>query len=124
MKIAFQHGWMANKPPLVPEEAAQMQSDWEKFLASRGIFNLEDVPQMKWGIQHRRDNKLDGYRSWLHRENQFIKLFHTRQDARDFLEKKFGLMRDRLDLFKEPHGCKMPRVVKLLSGSIIYQSGI
>ena len=67
----------------------------------------------KWGILFHSDNKLDGER--LHFVSEVIgpKLFQTRVAARAYRAERFGYIKDRKDLQKEPHGWKWPKVVKL-----------
>lgn len=40
-------------------------------------------------------------------------LFKTKREARAFIVEKFGYMRTRPDLRREPHGWRMPRPVKV-----------
>lgn len=70
--------------------------------------------EKRWAIQFRSKNSLDGYRSHLVRENGQVLLFNTRSQARDFVNKNYGYIKDRNDLKKEPHGWKIPRVVKIV----------
>jgi hypothetical protein len=80
-----------------------------------------DNTQLWWAIESRSDNWLDGLTSHLVRDwmthtdgirNQ-VKLFDTRQLARTWNEKVNGYIRYRPDLLNEPHGWKMPRVVRV-----------
>ena len=41
-----------------------------------------------------------------------VGLFPTRQAARDFNKAQYGYIKERGDLRAEPHGWKMPQVVK------------
>ncbi len=77
----------------------------------------------KWGIQWRSNNKLDGYREYLignarqHRHNPDLSwlplLFDTRHKARLYCQHQYGYIQKSKDLKIEPHGWKMPRVVKV-----------
>lgn len=78
----------------------------------------------RWAIQWRQDNWLDGKTSHLviDREirNSFTlkitgmpKLFFTRREASIWNERQYGYIKYRDDLRGEPHGWKMPRVVKV-----------
>jgi len=40
-------------------------------------------------------------------------LFRTRQQARDYNNKHNGYIRQRVDLQTEPHGWKIPKIVKV-----------
>jgi hypothetical protein len=41
-------------------------------------------------------------------------LFHTRREARLYIDEKFGYIRRRIDLRVEPHGWRMPRAVRVV----------
>ena len=71
-----------------------------------------------WMIKHITDNKLDGHREhyeWCgyRRPGYGPLFFRTRQEARDANEAWHGYIKRRPDLRTEPHGWKMPRVVKV-----------
>ena len=71
-------------------------------------------PIRLWGVLWRSKNKLDGYREvllWEHPKR--LALFDTRREARDWIEKKFGYIKTRDDLRREPHGWKMPVAVRV-----------
>jgi len=53
------------------------------------------------------------YDSYIMWENLMPLLFLTRQEARDSIEGRFGYMRGRLDLKREPHHWRMPIAVKV-----------
>ena len=68
----------------------------------------------RWAIQFRSNNQLDGYRSFLMcGDDCNVVLFSTREEARKYNQTRYGYIKDRADLKKEPHGWKMPRVVKV-----------
>ena len=69
-----------------------------------------------WALKWRSENRLDGkheYLMWSHfptiGENG---LFATRQEARDYNKKHYSYIKRSPDLRAEPHGWKMPQVVK------------
>lgn len=68
---------------------------------------------MRWAIEWRSDNWLDG------RCRRFIwngtqpHLFETRAKARAFIAEKYDYFARRPDLRAEPHGWRMPRAVKV-----------
>lgn len=62
----------------------------------------------------RSKNKLDGYREvllWEHPKR--LALFDTRREARAWITKEFGYIKEREDLKREPHGWKMPVAVRV-----------
>lgn len=72
-----------------------------------------------WAAEWRSNNRLDGERRHLIHDSHhhgchgqhFPLMFHTRAEARAFIEEKFGYIRERPDLQAEPHGWMMPRPV-------------
>lgn len=65
--------------------------------------------QTAWSLKWRSENRLDGKYEYLMASVQF----DTRLKAREYLSEHYGYMRDRPDLMREPHGWKMPLVVKV-----------
>ena len=61
-----------------------------------------------WVAKWRSNNKLDGKKEHIIYENLYPALFRTRRECREFIEKKYGYIRERLDLQLEPHGWMMP----------------
>jgi hypothetical protein len=79
-----------------------------------------DKTRLFWAIERRSDNWLDGKAShlqtwWnLHPSvNCQVMLFNSRSSAREFNHKENGYIKHRPDLMNEPHGWKMPRVVRV-----------
>ena len=77
---------------------------------------------MTWAIKWRSVNKLDGDCSHLMGEPRSfqteksgykIMCFETRQQARDHVRQHYSYIKDRKDLQREPHGWRMPQVVKV-----------
>lgn len=76
-----------------------------------------------WAIKWRSENHLDGKREYLlggarhERPSPFggykTMVFETRREARQYINKHYGYMRRRKDLRDEPHGWRMPSVVKV-----------
>lgn len=69
-----------------------------------------------WAVEHHAINRLDGDRRWLSGQPNGTTrtlLFATRDAARKHVEKTHGYLRNRPDLQAEPHGWRMPRVVKV-----------
>jgi hypothetical protein len=85
-----------------------------------------------WAAEWRSVNRLDGDTRHLihdtdHREchaQHFPLLFHTRREARAFIEEKFGYIRERPDLRSEPHGWRVPQpvLVQVLPTSAIEEA--
>ena len=68
----------------------------------------------QWAAMWHSENGLDGVDEHLIRDPiGIIKLFRSREEARDFIEKQYGYIRRRPDLKAEPHGWRIPRPVKL-----------
>ncbi len=69
----------------------------------------------KWAIVWRSENKLDGVtRHFMGEANVgMTQLYRTRKEARTERDLRWGYFRDREDLKREPHGWKMPQVVKV-----------
>jgi hypothetical protein len=72
-----------------------------------------------WGILWKSDNQLDGktehfiFGSFYEPRGPGPSLFKTRAEARAFRDKHYGYIRTREDLKREPHGWKLPRVVRV-----------
>ena len=70
----------------------------------------------RWGILWRSDNRLDGRRRHLVGDATLtvpMRLFRTRGEAREYIKSEYGYIAERPDLRTEPHGWKMPIVVKV-----------
>jgi hypothetical protein len=74
-----------------------------------------------WAILQASDCKLDGQRQWL-AGHMFSDrplgpahwaLFHTRREARSYVREHLGYIAKRPDLRAEPHGWKIPKVVRV-----------
>lgn len=65
--------------------------------------------QTAWSLKWRSENRLDGKCEYLMASVRF----DTRRQAREYLSETYGYLRDRPDLTREPHGWKMPKVVKV-----------
>ena len=66
-----------------------------------------------WAGQWHTKNKLDGETKHILYENCLPMLFHTRREAREYINKKYGYIRTRPDLRAEPHGWRLPTAVKV-----------
>jgi hypothetical protein len=69
-----------------------------------------------WSIKWRSQNRLDGKVEYLlgttvHPSRTV--LFETRRQAIEYREREFGYLRKRPDLRREPHGWKMPLVMRV-----------
>jgi len=69
---------------------------------------------MPWAIKWKSESKLNGKREFLIGLDGYTTIvFRLRKDARTFCKEKFGYIKTRKDLRSEPHGWKMPQVVKV-----------
>ena len=67
-----------------------------------------------WGLKWRSVNRLDGKTEYIMFNDRLPLLFVTRREARAYARQKYGYIRDRLDLRREPCGWRMPRPVKVV----------
>jgi hypothetical protein len=67
----------------------------------------------RWGLLWRSENCLDGKRQHLCCESCVPVLFRTRQEARDYADRRYGYIRTRPDLQTEPHGWRLPLPVRV-----------
>lgn len=76
-----------------------------------------------WALKWISDSRLDGHTEhimgdWKRKEatrgGSPWATFRTRAEARAYRDENFGYFRDRPDLRAEPHGWKMPQVVKVV----------
>ena len=66
-----------------------------------------------WGVEWHSKNRLDGDQRAIMWENCLPLMFPTRQLARDYIVRKYGYIRHRADLRREPHGWRMPQAVRV-----------
>jgi hypothetical protein len=66
-----------------------------------------------WGLLWRSCSFLDGRREHLIREDCLVKMFRTRREARAYAQEKYGYIKTREDLRREPHGWRMPAPVRV-----------
>jgi len=67
----------------------------------------------RWGIEWHSKNKLDGDKRQIIWSAGKPLFFLTRQEAREWIKLKYGYIKNRPDLQKEPFGWKMPQAVKV-----------
>ena len=65
-----------------------------------------------WGLVWRSDNRLNGRTRYLIWDCGRPLLFNTRWEARHYRDEVYGYIRSRPDLQAEPHGWKIPAVVR------------
>lgn len=71
-------------------------------------------PRILWGLEWQSENRRDGLtRHLVNLPNTLPALFRTRREAREYRRKRYGYIQRRRDLQAEPHGWKMPRVVRV-----------
>lgn len=66
-----------------------------------------------WALKWRSKNKMDGYRECFIYDFGFPLLFISRKVAREYVKQNYSYIAKRLDLQREPHGWKVPRVVRI-----------
>jgi hypothetical protein len=71
-----------------------------------------------WALKWRSECRLDGRTEHLmlfghYGQQHWPAVFMTRSAARAFREEKYGYIRRRPDLRREPHGWKLPSIVKV-----------
>lgn len=66
-----------------------------------------------WGVEWHSKNKLDGNQRYIMWENCLPLIFPTRQQARDYITRRYGYIRHRSDLRREPHGWRVPQAVRV-----------
>lgn len=69
----------------------------------------------KWGLLWRTTTRLDGLREHLIFEGCAPVMFQTRHEARAYANEKFGYIKTRQDLQREPHCWRVPQPVQLLA---------
>jgi hypothetical protein len=67
----------------------------------------------RWGALWRSKNRREGRCEHLMFENYVPVFFLSKRDAREWIDKKWGYIRKRPDLQREPHGWKMPVPVRV-----------
>lgn len=67
----------------------------------------------RWALLSDKTTQLDGRRVHLIYEDCLPVLFRTRREARKYAEKRFGYIKSRPDLRREPHCCRMPKAVRV-----------
>jgi hypothetical protein len=67
----------------------------------------------RWGLLSDTTTQLDGRRVHLIFEHCLPVIFRTRQEAREYANKRFGYIKNRPDLRREPHCCRMPKAVRI-----------
>ncbi len=68
----------------------------------------------RWGIKWISDNRLEGHKEHFTGTPEGWEVFRTRSEARNFRDARYGYIKDRPDLKAEPHGWKLPKVVKVI----------
>ena len=69
-----------------------------------------------WAAKWSRTTKLDGHHEHLilfDWRTPSLQLFRTRAECRAWIEERYGYVRKRKDLQREPHHWRMPRAVRV-----------
>ena len=71
-----------------------------------------------WAVEWHSRNRLDGERRHLQWHPEpgpgAYRLFRTRRECRAYIEERYGYIRNRPDLQREPHGWRMPQAVMVV----------
>jgi hypothetical protein len=67
-----------------------------------------------WSALWRSNNKLHGKQESLIYRNRIVVLFRTRQEARNFINKEYGYIKQDAILMAEPHGWKIPIPIRVI----------
>ena len=67
-----------------------------------------------WAVKWRSVNLLDGlWEHFIFHPVGFVALYNTRREAIAARDSEFGYIRNRPDLREEPHGWKLPSIVRV-----------
>ena len=66
-----------------------------------------------WAARWHSKNNLDGETRHIMYERGLPIVFGTRQEARDWIRERYGYIRHRKDLRREPHGWRLPSPVRI-----------
>jgi len=66
---------------------------------------------MRWGVEWHSVNRLDGDTRHIMWDQGKPLFFHTRREARAYIQERYGYIKEREDLQREPHGWRMPQAV-------------
>lgn len=75
--------------------------------------NIRTSSSVRWGLLSDTTNQLDGRRVHLVYDNCLPVIFCTRREAREYANKRWGYIKQRPDLRREPHCCRMPKAVRV-----------
>ena len=67
-----------------------------------------------WGIEWHSVNRLDGEERYVLWDQGKPLFFDTRAEARRYTAETYGYIKRRRDLQEEPHGWRMPQIVRVL----------
>lgn len=67
----------------------------------------------RWAVQWHSENRQDGTSECFMWDGSRPLLFLTRREARDYIESRYGYIKDRRDLKAEPHGWRLPRAIRV-----------
>ena len=74
---------------------------------------MKKLTRICYGAIWDQKNKLDGETHHIINQNCLPVLFVTKKEAKEFIKLNYGYIATRKDLRREPHGWKMPKVVRL-----------
>lgn len=76
-----------------------------------------------WGAEWHEKNQLDGETRHVMYERGMPLVFGTREEARQWIKRKYGYIRYRKDLREEPHGWRMPKAVRIKVSVTVLSGG-
>ena len=66
-----------------------------------------------WAVQWRSKNKLDGEKRHIIHDHYTPLIFSTKKECSEYISWRYGYIKSRKDLRREPHGYLMPIPVKV-----------
>ncbi len=74
---------------------------------------MKNLTRICWGAIWNQKTKLGGAQHHIIHHNYLPALFTTKKEAKEFIKHHYGYIAKRKDLRHEPHGWRMPKIVKL-----------
>ena len=81
---------------------------------SRQAIQGQKMNVKRWGVEWYSKCRLDGVTCHLMWQSPCQPaIFRTRKEAREWIQKRYGYIKTRMDLRQEPHGWRLPRPVRV-----------
>lgn len=68
----------------------------------------------RWAVRWSSTNQRDGTTTYFLWDGTVPLLFRTKAECQEYIKDHWGYIRKRRDLFKEPHGWRMPKAVRVV----------